>query len=104
MKDIRPNTLARPAHEAIVERLARAIDRRCVNPTAAGSQYMNDPADYAAIINPRLAARIGREMRLQSVELFVVKPEKMLIHQKAPFGNLESQTSPGGNPFYGSWP
>ncbi len=43
MKDIRANAFGRPTHEAIVERLARPIDRRRIAPAAL--QDMDDPAD-----------------------------------------------------------
>ncbi len=43
MKDIRANAFGRPTHEAIVERLARPIDRRRIAPAAL--QAMDDPAD-----------------------------------------------------------
>jgi hypothetical protein len=63
---------------------------------------MNDTTDDAAVINPRLASGIGREMRLNARKLFVAKPEIVAIHRWAPFGNLESQTDPAGNQFHGS--
>jgi hypothetical protein len=39
---------------------------------------------------------------VKSGKLLVVKPEIVRFHPKAPFGNLESQTGPEGNPLYGS--
>jgi hypothetical protein len=53
MKDVDPDALGRPAHEAIVERLARTVDGRGVDPTATGFQHMHDTADDPAIVHPR---------------------------------------------------
>ena len=102
MEDIRPDTLGRPAHEAIVERLARAIDGWRIDPTAAGLQDMDDPADDAAVIDPWLAARVGRKMRLKSCKLSRTQPEIGPIHQRSPFGDFESRNGRCGNLFYGS--
>jgi len=69
-----PNALLGPAYEAVVERLARTIDRWRINPTAAGLKDMHDPADNATVVNPWLAARIGRKMRLKPRELPLAQP------------------------------
>ena len=61
MEDGLPNPFGRPAHEAIVERLARAIDGRRIDPAAAGFEHMNNPANDAPIIDlglPRVS--VGR--------------------------------------------
>jgi hypothetical protein len=41
-------------------------------------------------------------MRLQPRELSLIQPEAVSIHQRSPFGNLESRNGRIGNPFYGS--
>lgn len=102
MKDVDPDAFGRPAHEAIVERLARTIDRRSVDPAATGLQHMNDPADDPAVVHPRFAARIGGKMRLKPRELSVVQPETVSIHQGSPFGDFESRNARFENPVYGS--
>src|ERR1700729_3995654 len=102
MKDVDPDALGRPAHEAIVERLARTVDARRVDPAATGLQHMHDAADHPAIIDPRFAARIGGKMRLKPRELPLVQPETVSIHQWSPFGDLESRNARFGNPVYGS--
>ena len=102
MENIHPNAFGRPAHEAIVQRLLRTIDRRRVDPATAGLQHMDDPADDAPVIDPRFAASVGRKMRREPRELPLVQPELIAIHDGSPFGNLESQNVPTGNPLYGS--
>lgn len=66
MEDILPDAFRRPADETIVERLARAVGRRGIDPAATAFQHMNDPADDTAIINPWFAACVARKMRLNS--------------------------------------
>lgn len=102
LEDVDPNAFGRPAHEAIVERLARTVDRRGVDPATTGSQHVNDPADDPAVIHPRFAARIGGKMRLKPLELSFVQPETVSIHQASPFGDLESRNDQFGNPVYRS--
>ena len=102
MEDALPNPLGRPTHEAIVERLARAIDGRRIGPAAAGFKHMNNPADDAPIIHSRFAARIGRKVRLKPRELSRAQPKTILIHRWSPFGDLESKNARIEKPFYGS--
>ena len=64
-------------HEAILEHLAWTIDGRRVDPASTtGIQHMNDPADDAAVIDSRLAARVGRQMRLKPRKLFLRSTRK----------------------------
>jgi hypothetical protein len=102
IKDALPNPFGCPAHEAIVERLAWAIDGRCIGPAAAGFEHMNNPADDAPIIHPRFAARIGRKIRLKPRELSRAQPKTISIHRWSPFGDFESKNAPIEKPFYGS--
>jgi len=102
VKDVDPDALGRPAHKAIVERLARAIDARRVDPAATGLQHMHDATDHPAIVHPRLATCVGGKMRLKPRELPFVQPEAVSIHQRSPFGDLESRNGRFGNPVYGS--
>ncbi len=104
MKDVDPDALGRPAHEAIVERLARTVDDRGVDPATARLQHMHDTADDPAIIHSRFATCIGGKMRLKPRELSFVQPETVPIHQWSPFGDLESRNGQIGNPVYGSGP
>jgi hypothetical protein len=53
-------------------------------------------------IAERLAARVGRKMRPQTRKLLVTQPEMISIHQRSPFGDLESRFTKNGDPFYGS--
>jgi hypothetical protein len=102
MKDALPNPFGRPAHEAIVERLAWAIDGRRIGPAATGFEHMNNPADDASIIHPRFAARISRQIRLKPRELSRTQPKTISIHRWSPFGDLESKNTRIEKPFYGS--
>ena len=77
MEDVRPDAFGRPADETIVERLARTVGRRGVDPAATALQHMNDPADDTAIINPWFAACVARKMRLKPCKLLLTKPERI---------------------------
>ena len=102
MKDVDPDAFGRPAHEAIVERLARTVDARGVDPATTGLQHMHDSANDPAIIHPRFATCVGGKMRLKPRELSFVQPKTVPIHQWSPFGDLESRNASIGNPVYGS--
>ena len=52
-----------PADEAIVERFTLAVDARGVDPASSGLQHMDDPTDDAAIVDPRLAAKLSLQSR-----------------------------------------
>ena len=64
MEDINPNAFGGPSDEAVVEGLARSVDRWRINPTTARLQHVYDAADHPAVIDPRLAACVGRQERL----------------------------------------
>ena len=104
MEDVEPYPFGRPAYEAVVKRLARAVDDRRIRPTATGLQHMHDAADDAAIIHSRFTASVGRQMRRKPRELTIVQPEMISIHCRSPFGDLESENARFGNPVYGSAP
>ena len=71
MKDVHPHALRRPAHIAIVQCLARTVDLRRIDPAPTGLQHVDDAADDPPIIDPRLAARIVRQKRLEPSELII---------------------------------
>lgn len=104
MKQVRPDTLGRPALEAIVQRLARPVDRGGVLPPATGDQDMHDTADDAAVIDPGLASGVARKVRLKPCKLLHRQPELTVAHRKAPFQGVESQRLPDGKALYGSGP
>ena len=104
VEDVDPDALGRPPDEAVVERLARSVDRRRIDPAPARLQHMHDAADHPPVIDPRLAARVRRKQRLKPRKLILGEPETIAIHRRSPFGNRESQTSPLRNPLYGSGP
>ena len=63
LKETDPYALGRPAHIAIVESFLWTIFGRRVDPAPARLQNVNDAADDATIVDPRLAARVSRQMR-----------------------------------------
>ena len=65
---------------------------------------MHNAADDPAIIDARLAASVGRQMRHKPRELTIVQPEMISIYLRSPFGDLESENALFGNPVYGSAP
>jgi hypothetical protein len=65
---------------------------------------MDDAADDPAIIDARLAPRVGRKVRLEPFKLLVVQPKISLIQPRSPFGDLESDLAALGKSVYGSWP
>ena len=65
MEDVDPNALGGPSDETIIERLARAVGLRRVDPPTARLQHVHDATDHAAIINARLASGVGWQQRLQ---------------------------------------
>ena len=97
MKHVRPDALGRPALETVVERLAQAIDRRRVLPSATGDENVDDAADHPAVIDARLAARVGWKIKLKPFKLLVVQPKISLIHPRSPLGVLESGFPANGN-------
>ena len=66
-----PYALRCPADEAIVECFARTIDLRRIDPAPTGLQNLDNTADDAPIIDPRLAARIIRQKRFENSELIL---------------------------------
>ena len=79
MEDVEPYPFGRPAHEAVVKRLARPVEERRVRPAATGLQHMHNAADDPAIIDSRFAASVGRQMRHKPRELTIVQPEMISI-------------------------
>ena len=80
MEKIAPHALRRPADIAVVERFLRSVFGRCVHPAPAGFQDMDDTADHALIINPRLAPCITGQMRHNPLKLRLCQPELIPIH------------------------
>lgn len=101
MKDVDPYAFRRPADETIVERLARPIDVGRIDPASAALKHMRDPADDPAVVDARLAPRVGRQKRFQPRKLVLGQPEEIVNHQPPPFGSPESQIRNDEN-LYGS--
>jgi len=104
LEQIDPHALCRPADIAIVERLARSVDTRRIDPARTGLQHLNDAAYDAAVIDARLASRVGWQMRRDPSELRVRKPEVISIHRLLPRGSLESRRQTEANGFMGLGP
>ena len=101
-ENLHPDAFSRPSHKPVVQRLLRTIDDRRINPATAGFQHVHDAADDPAVIDPRLAARIGWKVRREPRELSLIQPKMIAIHDRSPFGDLESRNAPAVNPLYGS--
>ena len=82
VEQVDPDAFGGPADIAIVERLLRPVFRRRVDPAAAGFQHMDDAADHAPIVDPRLAARVGGKMRRDLRKLLVRQPELIGNHRR----------------------
>jgi len=103
MKHVDPNAFRRPADEAVVERLARSIDLRRVDPATAGFEHMNNAADDPAVVNARLTPRVRRQKRLKPRKLIVRKPKIVANHEPSPSGTVNHKFVPPGI-LYGSGP
>ena len=96
------NAFGRPPHEATIERLARAVDGRGIDPASAGLQHMDDAADDAAIVDPRIAARIRRQVRHEPRKLFLAQP-KPIVHRTTPaVWERETHRAAAAQAIYGS--
>ncbi len=105
LEDIDPDALGGPSDEAIVERLARTVGLRRVDPSTAGPQDMHDAADHPAIINPRLAACVGWQQRRETCELILGQPEMIAIHLCGlPLETVNHETAANGIPLMGPDP
>ena len=100
-KQILPHTLRRPAHEPVVERLARSIASRRIDPAPARLHDMDDSADDPPVIDTGDATYLVRQQRLKPLKLPIAQPK--LAQILAPdVAELESHPSLKGNPVYGS--
>ena len=80
----------------------RAIALWRVAPHQAIADDVDDPADDAAVVNARHAARLVRQERLKAGELIVRKPEVVRGHRKLPTGgSLNHISGPLGTLFMG---
>jgi hypothetical protein len=59
---------------------------------------MHNPADDPAIINPFLTANIGRQMRLNSSPLLVIKPKQIPAHHPNPPSKTNQDRMESGSP------
>ena len=82
VKEIDPDAFLGPADIAVVERFLRPVFRRRVDPSTAGFEHMDDAADHPAVVDARLAARIGGKMRRDLLKLRVCQPELHENHRR----------------------
>ncbi len=94
MKDVAPHAFRRPTDEAIVERLARAIDVWRVDPAAAGFEHVDNAADHPAVIDARLAAGIRWQKRLKPRKLIVRQPKAVAIMSPPPLETVNHKIAP----------
>lgn len=90
-----------PFAEPVVERLARSIASRRIDPAPARLHDMDDPADDPPVIDTGDATYLVRQQRLKPLKLPIAQPK--LAQILAPdVAELESHPSRKGNPVYGS--
>lgn len=104
MQDVLPHALGRPADEAVLERLARAVDRWSIRPMPARLQHMDDSSDHPEIVHARLASGVARKVRLKPLKLLHRQPELTVAHHTAPFQGVKSQRFYQGEDLYESGP
>ncbi len=103
MKQIDPDALVSPTNEAVVE--GCAVHRGWgIDPAPARLEDMDDSADHAAIIDPRLPSRTGGQMVYDLLESLVREPEAILIHQWPPDEVVNYEIAARSNSFMGSDP
>lgn len=79
-KDALPNTACSLAPETVVERLLRAIDvLGTIAPRTAALQCVDNAGEHPPVIDPRHAARILRQKRLNTGLLLIGKPEEIRL-------------------------
>jgi hypothetical protein len=61
--------------------LLRSVLGRRIDPAAAGLQHMDDAAEHAPVIHPRLAPGVRGKMRRDLRKLHVRQPEMIPIHR-----------------------
>ena len=62
-----PDAAPRPTHKAIIDRRRRTVLGRTIAPATAAFQHMDDAADHPAIVRPRDAPDIRRQVALNQV-------------------------------------
>lgn len=102
MKDVTPDAFGRSAHKAIVECFVRSKGGRCIGLVTTGFQYINDPANDAAIAALWFAPRVRWKMNLKLCELPRTQREIVSINQQSPLGDVQSQKHKFGNSVYRS--
>lgn len=80
MKKVSPDAFLGPSDIAVIERFLRPVIRRRIDPASARLENVDDPADHSPVINPRLAARVRRQMRRDQRKLCLAQPELVPIH------------------------
>jgi hypothetical protein len=104
MKQIDPDALRSPTNEAVLEGLVRSIEAGGIDPAPARLEDMDDSADHAAIIDPRLPSRTGGPMVRDLLELLVREPEAISIHQWPPDEVVNHESAARSNSFMGPGP
>lgn len=92
-----------PSDEPVAERLVRAVAFQRIAPHQAAPDDMNDPADDAAIIDTRNAARLVRQQRAQCGRTARrIARSGAMTSKTLKRGEFEAYLTPNGNPFYGA--
>jgi hypothetical protein len=104
VEEIDPHALGRPPDITVVERLPRPVFRRRVDPAPAGFQHVDNPADHAPIVDPRLAPRVSGEVRRNLRKLGVGQPKAIRNHRRFLSEACESRHRAQANNFIGPSP
>lgn len=103
MKETDPDALCGPADVTVVERLARPVIGRSVDPAPARFQDMDDSADHPAVIGTGLAPCIRRQMRRDPRKLRLAEPKMIPIHRTV-LSDAVNHKLPEKPTIYGSEP
>ena len=80
-----PDAAPSPTHKAIIDRRRRTVLGRAIAPATAAFQHMDDAADHTAIVRPRDAPDIRRQVRLNPLPLLIAQPKQIPAHIPIPF-------------------
>jgi hypothetical protein len=78
-----PVALLRPSVKAVIDRCVRPVCGWAITPTATGLQHVDNPAQYAAVINALVAARITRHPFFKNRPFLIVQPKQLLHIQSS---------------------
>src|SRR6516165_5754348 len=76
----KPDPLAAPAVEAVIDRRIGTVFGRAVAPACPGLQHVDDTADDATIVHPVRTSSATGQQRLNPSELRIAQPVRLWHH------------------------